>query len=155
MPKGLSRNKTLDLYCALEYSELLTKRMSQRQAADAAIRARYRRLKGTLTERGPRLFAGREALAFGYGGVSAVAVPAGASRAADTCQGAGASEPRVPSTVGDEAMAQTRVPHLQPGPVTPPTSPSACIGRCFPTRFWWYGGEEPFKWRVGLRRVQP
>ena len=59
----------------------MTKSMSQRQEAEAEIRQRYRRLKGTLTERSKRLFAASEALAFGYGGVSAVSRATGLSTA--------------------------------------------------------------------------
>lgn len=59
----------------------MTKSMSQRQEAEAEIHERYRRLKGTLTERSKRLFAASEALAFGYGGVSAVSRATGMSAA--------------------------------------------------------------------------
>ena len=44
-----------------------------RATAEKKIRERFRKLKGTLTERARRLFAASEALAFGYGGVAAVA----------------------------------------------------------------------------------
>src|SRR5262245_13133228 len=59
----------------------MSKSMSQRKEAEAEIRERYRRLKGTLTERSKRLFAASEALAFGYGGVSAVSRATGMSTA--------------------------------------------------------------------------
>jgi transposase len=59
----------------------MTKSMSQRKEAEAEIRERYRRIKGTLTERSKRLFAASEALAFGYGGVSAVSRATGMSTA--------------------------------------------------------------------------
>ena len=59
----------------------MTKRMSQRKEAEAEIRERYRRLKSRLTERSKRLFAASEALAFGYGGVSAVSRATGMSTA--------------------------------------------------------------------------
>lgn len=49
-----------------------TKTMNERKNAEAAIRIRYESLRGTLTERSRRLFAGCEALAFGYGGIEAV-----------------------------------------------------------------------------------
>lgn len=49
-----------------------TKSMQERDQAEAEIKARYESLKGTLTERSRRLFAGCEALAFGYGGIAAV-----------------------------------------------------------------------------------
>src|SRR5574342_654924 len=45
----------------------------QRAAAQAKIGERYRALRGDLTERARRLFVGSEAIAFGYGGVAAVA----------------------------------------------------------------------------------
>ncbi len=53
--------------------------MSQRKEAEAEIRERYRRLKHTLTERSRRLFAASEAMAFGYGGIAAVARAIGMS----------------------------------------------------------------------------
>lgn len=46
--------------------------MVKRQKKEAEVKQRYASLKGTLTERSRRLFAGSEALAFGYGGISAV-----------------------------------------------------------------------------------
>jgi hypothetical protein len=49
-----------------------TKTKGERKEAEAAIRSRYESLRGTLTERSRRLFAGSEALAFGYGGIAAV-----------------------------------------------------------------------------------
>jgi transposase len=55
--------------------------MSQRKEAEAEIRERYRRINGSLTERSKRLFAAGEALAFGYGGVSAVSRATGMSTA--------------------------------------------------------------------------
>ena len=54
-----------------------TKNMTERKAAEAEIRERFECLQGTLTERSRRLFVGSEALAFGYGGITA------ASRATD------------------------------------------------------------------------
>jgi len=48
------------------------KTMVERKQAEAEIKARYESLKGTLTERSRRLFAGSEALAFGWGGIAAV-----------------------------------------------------------------------------------
>src|SRR6516162_348303 len=59
----------------------MTKSMSQRKEAEAEIRERYRRIKQSLTERRKRLFAASEALAFGYGGVSAVSRATGMSTA--------------------------------------------------------------------------
>jgi hypothetical protein len=59
----------------------MTKSMSQRQEAEAEIHERYRRLQSSLTERSKRLFAASEALAFGYGGVSAVSRATGLSTA--------------------------------------------------------------------------
>lgn len=49
-----------------------TKTKDERKKAEAEIRSRYESLRGTLTERSRRLFAGCEALAFGYGGIEAV-----------------------------------------------------------------------------------
>ena len=45
----------------------------ERAAAQAKIGKRYRKLKGDLTERARRLFVASEAIAFGYGGIAAVA----------------------------------------------------------------------------------
>ena len=58
----------------------LTKSMQERKKAEAEIRIRYESLRGTLTERSRRLFAGCEALAFGYGGVEAASRATGLSR---------------------------------------------------------------------------
>lgn len=59
----------------------MTKTLAQRKEAEAAIGERYRVLSDTdvLTERSRRLFAASEALAFGYGGVAAVARATGLS----------------------------------------------------------------------------
>jgi hypothetical protein len=57
-----------------------TKTKDERQQAEAEIRIRYQSLQGTLTERSRRLFAGCEALAFGYGGIEAVSRATGLSR---------------------------------------------------------------------------
>lgn len=46
---------------------------------EAVVKQRYASLKGTLTERSRRLFAGSEALALGYGGISAVSRATGLS----------------------------------------------------------------------------
>ena len=48
-------------------------RREERAAAEAKIGERYRSLKSDLTERARRLFAASEALAFGHGGIAAVA----------------------------------------------------------------------------------
>ena len=56
-----------------------TKSMQERREVEAEIRARYESLRGTLTERSRRLFAGSEALAFGYGGIAAVSRATGMS----------------------------------------------------------------------------
>jgi transposase len=45
--------------------------METRAARESKIRARYRKLKRSLTERARRLFVANEALAFGYGGIAA------------------------------------------------------------------------------------
>ena len=59
----------------------MTKSMSERKVAEAEIGERYRRLKDALTERSKRLFAASEALAFGYGGISAVSRATGMATA--------------------------------------------------------------------------
>lgn len=46
-------------------------RPTERTAAEAKIRARYRQLQPALTERARRLFVASEALAIGYGGIAA------------------------------------------------------------------------------------
>jgi hypothetical protein len=56
-----------------------TKSLKERRKAEAEIKARYESLNGTLTERSRRLFAGSEALAFGYGGIAAVSRATGLS----------------------------------------------------------------------------
>lgn len=56
-----------------------SKTMSEREAAETEIKIRYEGLRGTLTERSRRLFAGSEALAFGYGGIAAVSRATGIS----------------------------------------------------------------------------
>lgn len=53
--------------------------MTQRNAAEAQIKQRFESLNATLTERSRRLFAGSEALAFGYGGIAAVSRATGLS----------------------------------------------------------------------------
>jgi hypothetical protein len=57
-----------------------TKTKDERQKAEAEIQIRYQSLQGMLTERSRRLFAGCEALAFGYGGIEAVSRATGISR---------------------------------------------------------------------------
>ena len=56
-----------------------TKSMVERKEAEAEIKVRFESLKSTLTERSRRLFAGSEALAFGFGGISAVSRAIGLS----------------------------------------------------------------------------
>lgn len=56
-----------------------TKTMTQRRQAETEIKIRYESLKGALSERARRLFAGSEALAFGYGGLTAVSRATGLS----------------------------------------------------------------------------
>ena len=68
-----------------------TKSMEERKEAEAEIKVRYASLQGTLTERSRRLFAGCEALAFGWGGITAVSRATGLSptvvrRGLDECQ---------------------------------------------------------------------
>jgi len=74
-----------------------TKTMAERKQAEAEIKVRYESLKGTLTERSRRLFAGSEALAFGYGGIAAVSRATGMStmtikRGLQECQAIQAGE---------------------------------------------------------------
>ena len=57
-----------------------TKTKSKRKKAEAEIQSRYASLSGTLTERSRRLFAGCEALSFGYGGIEAVIRATGLSK---------------------------------------------------------------------------
>lgn len=45
--------------------------MKERKARESEIRARYLKLKSSLTERARRLFVANEAMAFGYGGIAA------------------------------------------------------------------------------------
>lgn len=45
--------------------------MKERAARESKIRARYDKLKGSLTERARRLFVANEAIAFGHGGIAA------------------------------------------------------------------------------------
>src|SRR5262249_21063111 len=60
-------------YVALRCTHgLMAKSMSQRQEAEVAIQERFARLNDSLSERGRRLFAASEAMAFGFGGVAAV-----------------------------------------------------------------------------------
>lgn len=54
-------------------------RMAEKQKMEAEVKRRYASLKGTLTERSRRLFAGSEALTYGYGGISAVSRATGLS----------------------------------------------------------------------------
>jgi len=56
-----------------------TKNTTERKAVEAEIRGRFECLQGTLTERSRRLFAGSEALAFGYGGITAASRGTGLS----------------------------------------------------------------------------
>lgn len=53
---------------------------TDRTLATKKIRERFRKLEGNLTERARRLFAASEAIAFGYGGVAAVARATGLAR---------------------------------------------------------------------------
>ncbi len=55
------------------------KTAEERKKLEAQIKMRYQSLQGTLTERSRRLFAGSEALAYGYGGITAVSHATGIS----------------------------------------------------------------------------
>lgn len=55
--------------------------MSQRKEAEGAIRERFAHLNARLRERSRRLCAASEAMAFGCGGMAAVARATGMSRA--------------------------------------------------------------------------
>ena len=57
-----------------------TNSMAQRKAAESEIKTRFERLQDSLTERSRRLFAGSEALTFGYGGIAAVSRATGLSQ---------------------------------------------------------------------------
>ena len=48
------------------------KTTAEKRQAESEIKSRNASLQGTLTERSRRLFAGSEALAFGWGGITAV-----------------------------------------------------------------------------------
>lgn len=50
-----------------------------KEQKEAEIAERYQRLKGVLTERGRRIFAGSEALVYGYGGITVVSRATGLS----------------------------------------------------------------------------
>lgn len=56
-----------------------TKSMTQRKATEAEIKVRFECLQDSLTERSRRLFAGSEALTFGYGGIAAASRAIGLS----------------------------------------------------------------------------
>jgi len=58
----------------------MTKSISERQEAEAAIQERFTRLNDALSERSRRLFVASEALAFGSGGIQAVSRATGVSR---------------------------------------------------------------------------
>ena len=67
------------------------KTRDEKERAEAEIKNRYTSLQGTLTERSRRLFAGCEALAFGWGGITAVSRATGLSietvrRGLDECR---------------------------------------------------------------------
>ena len=57
-----------------------TKSMTQRKATEAEIKARFGCLQDSLTERSRRLFAGSEAMVFGYGGIAAASRATGLSQ---------------------------------------------------------------------------
>jgi hypothetical protein len=56
-----------------------TKTKAERKVAEQEIGERYARLKDSLNERTRRLFAGAEALSFGFGGTAAVSRATGMS----------------------------------------------------------------------------
>lgn len=60
-------------------TKMKTKTRDEKQQAEIEIKSRYASLEGTLTERSRRLFAGSEALAFGWGGIRAVSRATGLS----------------------------------------------------------------------------
>ena len=99
-----------------------TKTMSERKAAETEIRLRYESLRGTLTERSRRLFAGSEALAFGYGGIEAVNQATGISpkvvrRGLQECQALEAGEgPSVaPQRIRGPGGGRKRLTEKHPG----------------------------------------
>jgi len=59
----------------------MTKRISQRKEAETEIRVRFACVQDNLSERSRRLFAASEAMAFGYGGITAVSRVTGMSSA--------------------------------------------------------------------------
>lgn len=56
-----------------------SKAITEKQKIEANVKQRYKSLEGTFTERSRRLFAGSEALAFGYGGIAVVSRATGLS----------------------------------------------------------------------------
>jgi hypothetical protein len=102
-----------------------TKTMEERKQAEAEIKVRYASLQGTFTERSRRLFAGCEALAFGYGGIEAVSRATGFSRSTvrrglDECRAIEAGqEPDLPAQRsrlpgGGRKKVTEKHPHLLP-----------------------------------------
>lgn len=55
------------------------KTSAEQEKLKAQIKIRFESLEGTLTERSRRMFAGSEALAYGYGGITAVSLATGIS----------------------------------------------------------------------------
>lgn len=80
-------------------------REAERAAAEAKIAERYRALKNDLTERARRLFAASEAIAWGHGGIAAVARATGKARSSI---GAGIKEVRAIEDGTAPAMDPTR-----------------------------------------------
>lgn len=66
--------------CNINLGMVKSENVAEKQRKEGEIKNRYASLKGTLTERSRRLFAGSEALAFGYGGITAVSRAIGVSR---------------------------------------------------------------------------
>jgi len=79
--------------------------MKERAAHELAIRNRYRKLVGSLTERARRLFVASEAMAFGYGGIAAAARATGM---APSVIGMGIADVRAIEDGTAEPMAPTR-----------------------------------------------
>lgn len=79
--------------------------MKAREARASLIGTRYRKLKGSLTERARRLFVANEAIAFGYGGITAAARATGM---APSVIGRGIAEVRAIESGSAPSLVPTR-----------------------------------------------
>jgi len=93
------------LTCRTERIFIACMTMKERAVRESAIRDRYRKLKGSLTERARRLFVASEAIAFGYGGIVAAARATGM---APSVIGEGIADVRAIEEGRAQPMAPTR-----------------------------------------------